>query len=48
MKVTRMIGRLVVFFHLSSLLDALDRRLAVWRRWLSHFVPEGFAPRRYP
>jgi transposase len=48
MKVTRMIGRLVVIYHLSSLLDALDRRLAVWRRWLSRFVPEGRASHRYP
>jgi hypothetical protein len=48
MKMTRMIGKLVVIFHLSSLLDALDQRLAVWRRSLSRFAPEGRAPHRYP
>jgi hypothetical protein len=46
--VTHHIGRLIALFHLSPVVDALDRRFAVWRRWLSQFVPEGSAPRRYP
>jgi hypothetical protein len=45
---TRMLGRLLAILHFSPFVDALDRRFAVWRRWLSRFVPEGPAPRRYP
>lgn len=48
MQMTRWIGRLLAFFHLSPFIDALDRRFAVWRSWMSDFVPEGSAPRRYP
>lgn len=45
---TRRVGQLLAVFHFSPLIDALDRRFAVWRRWLSRFAPEGPAPRRYP
>lgn len=48
LQMTRIIGRLLAFFHLSPLIDALDRRFAVWRQWMSDFVPEGKGPRRYP
>lgn len=48
MQTTRIIGRLLAILRLSPCIDALDRRFAVWRRWLSQFVPEGPAPRRYP
>lgn len=48
MHLTRPIGRLLAFLHLSRLIDALDRRFAVWRRWMSDYVPEGIGPRRYP
>jgi hypothetical protein len=47
-QVTRSIGCLLAVLRLSPFIDALDRRFAVWRRWLSQFVPEGSAPRRYP
>jgi hypothetical protein len=45
---THHIGRLLAVFHLSPVVDALDRRFAVWRKWLSRFVPDGSAPRRFP
>jgi hypothetical protein len=48
MHVTRLISRLLSTFHLSLFIDALDRRFAVWRSWMSDYVPDGPAPRRYP
>ena len=45
---TRRLGQVLAVFHLTPFIDALDRRFAIWRRWLSRFVPEGPAPRRYP
>jgi hypothetical protein len=48
MRMTWLISRLLSAFHLSPLIDALDRRFAVWRSWMSDYVPDGPAPRRYP
>ena len=45
---TRRLGLLLAVFHLTPFIDALDRCFAIWRRWLSRFVPDGPAPRRYP
>jgi hypothetical protein len=45
---THHIGRLLAVFHLSPFIDALDQRFAVWRSWMSDYVPDGPAPRRYP
>ena len=45
---TRRLGLLLSAFHLTPFIDALDRCFAIWRRWLSRFVPDGPAPRRYP
>jgi hypothetical protein len=45
---TRPLGRVLRAFRLSSVIDALDRLVARYRKRLGRFVPEGPAPRRYP
>jgi hypothetical protein len=44
----RMIGHLFKTLRLSRVVDALDKLVARQRGWLSRFVPDGTAPRRYP
>jgi hypothetical protein len=47
-QLTRPLGRLLGAFRLSSVIDALDKLLARYRKGLGRFVPEGPAPHRYP
>ena len=47
-QMTRNISRLLIAIRLSSFIDGLDRRFAVWRSWMSAFVPDGPAPHRFP
>jgi hypothetical protein len=48
MGLTRPLGRFCARCGLSPVLDVLDRRFNIWRRWMSRFVPQGPPPRRYP
>lgn len=45
---TRLIGRMLAYLGLSPLVDNLDHLVEASRRYLSRFVPDGPAPRRYP
>lgn len=45
---TRLFSRLLVALRLSALVDALDHLVAQKRGWLSRFVPDVTALRRYP
>jgi hypothetical protein len=47
-RLTRPIARAFRALHLTSLLDALDKRVARHRGGLGRLVPEGPAPHRYP
>jgi hypothetical protein len=45
---TRRVGRALRRLRLSRVIDALDHRLARYRKHLGPFVPQGDAPVRYP
>ena len=45
---TKSLASVLRGMRLSPLLDALDKLLARYRKYLSRFVPHGSAPRRYP
>ena len=47
-RMTRWLGRLLAAIHLSPIIDALDYFVAHQRGWLSRFVPNGSALRRFP
>ncbi len=45
---TRPLASVLRRMRLSPLLDALDKLVARYRKYLSRFVPDGSGPHRYP
>lgn len=48
LRLTRPIGSVLKALRLSPAVDAFDRGLSRYRKQLSHVVPDGAAPQRFP
>ena len=48
LQLTRPLGQVLKSVRLSTVIDALDKLIARYRKNLGKFVPDGPSPRRFP